>query len=61
MSKERVEKEKAIKDKELMQKQIDEMQAQLELAKANFGDVVQNPICTAARKVHSLPLENGFH
>ncbi len=39
-----------------MQKQKDEMRAQLELAKANVGDVtvVQVPICTPARKVRSL-------
>ncbi len=41
-----LEKEKTIKEKELVQKQMDQMRAQLELAEANVGDVVQNPICT---------------
>ena len=32
--------DKAIKEKEVMQKKMDEMQAELELAKANVGDVL---------------------
>jgi hypothetical protein len=39
--KEKTEKENAIKEKEFLQKQLDDMKAQLELAKANPGDVVQ--------------------
>ncbi len=38
--KERIEKEKAIKEKEIIQKKMDEMQAQLEMARAKVGDVV---------------------
>ena len=42
-------KEKLIKEKELLQKEMDEMKAQLALAKANVGDVVS--VTTPARKV----------
>ena len=42
-------KEKLIKEKELLQKQMDEMKAQLALAKANVGDVVS--LAPSARKV----------
>ena len=41
-------KEKLIKEKELLQKQMDEMKAQLALAKANVGDVVS--VTTPARR-----------
>ena len=43
-----------------MQKRMDEMQAELELAKANVGDVLvaQNAVATPARnKVCLVPLE----
>jgi hypothetical protein len=52
-NKEKTEKENAIKEKKLLQKQLDDMQAQLELAKANPGDVVQItcPNNPAPRKV----------
>ena len=48
--------DKAIKEnlKELMQKKMDEMRAELELAKSNVGDTVQvadNPVSTPAPKV----------
>jgi hypothetical protein len=46
---ERADKEKLIKEKELLQKKMDEMAAQLALAKANVGDVVS--VTTPARKV----------
>ncbi len=50
---EKADKEKLIKEKELLQKQMDEMKAQmkaqLELAKANVGDIVS--VTTPARKV----------
>jgi hypothetical protein len=51
--KEKTEKENEIKEKELLQKQLDGMKAQLELAKANPGDVVQitSPNTPAPRKV----------
>ena len=55
--------EKAIKEKEAMQKKLDDMQAELELAKTNIGDVVpvaQNPVVTPARKVCLDQLETGF-
>ena len=55
--------ESAIKEKEATQKKMDEMQAELELAKSNVGDAVQvahNPVATPARKVCLVPLENGF-
>ncbi len=54
MVKERTEKEKAIKEKELMQEKMDEMQAQLELAHSKVGDVVsvESPITPSAGKVH---------
>ena len=42
-------KEKLIKEKELLQKEMDEMKAQLALAKANVGDVVS--VTPPARKV----------
>ena len=44
----KADKENLIKEKELLQKRMDEMTAQLELAKANVGDVVS---LTPARKV----------
>ncbi len=52
-NKEKTEKENAINEKELLQKQLDDMKAQLELAKANPGDVVQitRPNTPAPRKV----------
>ena len=53
--------ESAIKEKEAMQKKMDEMRAELELAKSNIGDTVQvahNPVSTPARKVCLVPLEN---
>jgi len=40
LAKEKSEKEQAIKEKEIMQKKMDEMQAQLEMARAKVGDVV---------------------
>ena len=55
--------DKAIKEKEVMQKKLDEMRAELALAKSNVGDVVQvaeNPVATPARKVCLVPLETGF-
>jgi hypothetical protein len=54
--------ESAIKEKEVMQKKMDEMQAELELTKSNLGDTVQvahNPVSTPARKVCWAPLETG--
>jgi hypothetical protein len=54
--------DKAIKEKEVMQKKMDEMQAELELAKSNVGDVLvaHNPVATPARnKVCLVPLETG--
>jgi hypothetical protein len=71
-NKEKTEKENAIKEKELLQnfnqKQLDDMKAQLELAKAAPGDVVQifrilkswekalcsMPGCTQARKSSTI-------
>jgi hypothetical protein len=55
--------ESAIKEKEAVQKIMDELQAELELAKSNVGDTVQvahNSVSTPARKVCLVPLENGF-
>jgi hypothetical protein len=55
--------DKAIKEKELMQKQMDEMRAELALAKSNVGDTVQvadNPVSTPAPKVCLVPLETCF-
>jgi hypothetical protein len=54
LDKEKLEKKQAILEKELMQKQIEDMRAELELAKATVGNVVQvdvNPSATPARKV----------
>jgi chromosome segregation ATPase len=54
--------ESAIKEKEAMHKQMDEMRAELELAKSNVGDYVQvahDPVSTPARKVCLVPLETG--
>ena len=50
---ERTEMEKAIKEKEIMQKKMDEMQAQLELAHSKVGEVVsvESPITPSAGKV----------
>ncbi len=50
---ERLEKEKAIEEMETMQKRMDEMQAQLDLAHSKVGDVVSvaSPITTSASKV----------
>jgi hypothetical protein len=55
--------ESAIKENEAMQKKMDEMRAELELAKSSVGDTVQvahNPVSTPARKVCLVPLETGF-
>ena len=51
--KEKAEKEKAIKEKELLQKKLNDMQAELDIAKAKVGDVVQveNPITPSSDKV----------
>ena len=46
-----------------MQKKLDDMRAELELAKTNIGDVVpvaQNLVVTPARKVCLDQLETGF-
>jgi hypothetical protein len=53
LTKATTEKEKAIKEKEIMQKKMDEMQAQLELANAKVGEVVsvESPITPSAGKV----------
>ena len=54
LDKAKLEAETAIKEKETMQKKLDALQAELELAKSNVGDVVQiaqNPLSTPARKV----------
>ncbi len=53
LDKETTEKEKAIKEKEIMQEKMDEMQAQLELAHAKVGEVVsvESPITPSAGKV----------
>jgi hypothetical protein len=53
LTKATTEKEKAIKEKEIMQKRMDEMQAQLELAHAKVGEVVsvESPITPSAGKV----------
>ena len=53
LAKATTEKEKAIKEKEIMQKRMDEMQAQLELAHAKVGEVVsvESPITPSAGKV----------
>ena len=55
--------DKAIKEKEVMQKKLDEMRAELALAKSNVGDTVQvadNPVSTPARKVCLVLLETCF-
>ncbi len=42
---------------------MDDLLAELVLAKSNVGDVVQvaeNPVATPARKVCLVPLETGF-
>jgi hypothetical protein len=55
--------ESAIKEKKAMQKKMDEMRAELELAKSNLGDAVQvahSPVSTPARKVCLVPLETCF-
>ena len=46
----------AIKEKELMQKRLSDVEAQLELAKANVGDVVQ--LQSPSAKVLKRPLDN---
>jgi hypothetical protein len=53
LDKERIEKGKAFKEKETMQKKMDEMQAQLDLAHSKVGDVVsvESPITPSAGKV----------
>ncbi len=53
LDKERLEKEKSIKEMETMQKRMDEMQAQLDLAHSKVGDVVSvaSPITLFASKV----------
>ncbi len=46
-----------------MQKKIDDLRAELDLAKSNVGDTVQvaqNPVSTPARTVCLVPLETGF-
>jgi hypothetical protein len=58
---EKADKEKLIKEKELLQKKMDEMAAQLALAKANVGDVVSvttpaRKICWKAYSIHRLML-----
>ena len=50
----------AIKEKEALQKKLDEMRAELELAKSNVGDVLvaHNPVATpSSNKVCLVPLE----
>ena len=53
----------AIKEKEALQKKLDEMRAELELAKSNVGDTVQvapKPVATpSGHKVCLVPLETG--
>ena len=52
----------AIKEKEALQKKLDEMRAELELAKSNVGDVVDapKPVATpSGHKVCFVPLETG--
>ena len=54
--------ESAIKEKEALQKKLDEMRAELELAKSNVGDVLvaHNPVATpSGNKVCFVPLETG--
>jgi hypothetical protein len=53
LEKARSEKEAAIKEKEIMQKKMDEMKAQLDLAHSKVGDVVSvdSPITPSAGKV----------
>ena len=55
---EKSEKEHAIKEKEILQKKMDEMQAQLDLAHAKVGDVVSvdSTITASAGKVRLKPL-----
>ena len=48
----------AIKEKELMQKRLSDVEAQLELAKANVGDVVQ--LQSPAAKILKRPLDNFY-
>jgi hypothetical protein len=48
----------AIKEKELMQKRLSDVEAQLELAKANVGDVVQ--LQSPAAKVLKRSLDNRY-
>ncbi len=48
----------AIKGKQLMQKRFSDVEVQLELAKANVGDVVQ--LQSLAAKVLKRPLENFY-
>ena len=47
--KEKQEKDKAIREKELLQKKMDEMAAELALAKSNVGDVVSVVAAPAAK------------
>jgi hypothetical protein len=53
LDKEKADKERAIKENELLQNKLNDMQAELELAKANVGAViqVQNPATPSASKV----------
>ncbi len=53
LDKERLKEGKAIKEKETMQKRMDEMQAQLDMAYSKIGDVVSvaSPISPFASKV----------
>jgi hypothetical protein len=63
LNKAKADADKAIKEKEAMQKKMDEMRAELELAKSNVGDTVQvahNPVSTPAPKVCLVPLETCF-
>jgi hypothetical protein len=53
---------KAIKEKDLMQKRLSDVEARLELAKANVGDVVQlqNPLVQSAAKVLKRFLDKRY-
>jgi hypothetical protein len=52
----------AIKEKELMQKRLSDVEAQLELAKANVDDVVQlqSPLVQSAAKVLKRSLDKRY-
>ena len=57
LEKVQLEKATAIREKELLQKQVADMRAEMELAKANVGDVVPvtNPTTPASNKVNLKP------